>query len=484
MATSSQLKIKQYEGFGGNFVDSDYLAAAYKTAEPVVFEDMFRQIYASMHMFGNKPILSMLTGNKITIPGEIYRWPLQGSEYKCLRSTEVVETSTTPGIGGTTFKVKLDEDWLLPGEVIIGEDNEYLMRIKEGPTPDGATGFIYEVYLAEDDPQRYLPVALLAVGKEFRKFTTALQSEMNFEFGGQYYPSSYMLESQVGFFGQALKITDKALRESGRIGVPFTVNGSRVEKFVPMAEMKMFDEFEMSKEVALTYGKRMTKMGINGYPIKTGPGLREQMKDGNIDRYSGQLTEARLRDFLLDIFFARNDRGNRKVRVMTGTMGSLSFHTMLANAASGFLKVDTNFIKPTSGGPTSNNLQYGAQYTRYIGPEGIEVELFLNPQYDNFQWCPKADPIETNRPIDSWRMTFFDFAAPSSTSFGSNINLLEVANSYSHGYITGTVGPNGPIQGAATTKLIGCYERWVQGSAGIQIVDVSRTGELIRDIEE
>ena len=114
---------------------------------------------------------------------------------------------------------------------------------------------------------------------------------------------------------------------------------------------------------------------------------------------------------------------------MTGTMGSLSFHTMLANAASGFLKVDTNFIKPTSGGPTSNNLQYGAQYTRYIGPEGIEVELFLNPQYDNFQWCPKADPIETNRPIDSWRMTFFDFAAPSSTSFGSNINLLEVANS-------------------------------------------------------
>jgi hypothetical protein len=28
---SSQLKIKHYEGFGGNFVDSDYLAAAYRT---------------------------------------------------------------------------------------------------------------------------------------------------------------------------------------------------------------------------------------------------------------------------------------------------------------------------------------------------------------------------------------------------------------------------------------------------------------------
>lgn len=481
---SSQLKIKHYEGFGGNFVDSDYLAAAYRTADPYMFESIFRQVYSSMNYFSDKPVLSMLLGNKITIDDEIYRWTLTGSEHKVLRSVEVLETSTTPGIGGTEFRIKLDEDWLLPGEVIMPEDNDYLLRIKDGPFPEGL-GAVYVVYLAEDDPTRFLPASYLEVGKTFTKATTAVQSEMNSEFGGQQYPNSYMLESQVGFFGQSLKITDKALRQSGRIGIPFTVNGKKVEKFVPMAEMKMFDEFELSKEVALVYGKRMTKPGKGGYWIKTGPGMREQMKDGNVERYSGNLTESRLKNFLLDIFFARNDRRNRKVRVMTGTMGSVMFHEMLASSASGFLQpTENNFIKPAGTGVTANDLQFGGQFTRYIGPEGIEVEVYVNPQYDSFKFCPKADSVYTDRPIDSWRMTFLDFAAPTSTSFGSNINMLEVANSYSHGYVEGTVGPNGPIQGAATTKLLGCYERWVQGSAGVMITDVTRTGELIRENED
>ena len=195
----------------------------------------------------------------------------------------------------------------------MGEDNDYALRIISGPIPDG-TGFIYEVILEEDNPTRYFPTDLLAVGKEFCKAWTSVQSEMNDEFGGQYYTSSYLLESQVGFFGQEFTITDKALREEGRIGVPLVDSkGNKVERFLPMAEMKMFDEFEMSKEVQLTYGKRSTKPGKNGYWRKTGPGLREQLKDGNVEFYSGDLTEARLRDFLLDIFFARNDRSNRKL---------------------------------------------------------------------------------------------------------------------------------------------------------------------------
>lgn len=484
MATSSQFKIKQYEGFGGKFVDSDYLAAAFDTSKPHMFENLFTKIYAAMNMFGNKPLLSMISKNKLMIDDEIYRWPLQGSEEKSLRSVEVVETSTAPGINGTSFKIKLDEDWVSAPEVLMGEDNDYAIRIVNGPIPDG-TGFIYECILEEDNPVRYFPVELLAVGKEFCKAWTSVQSEMNDEFGGQYYASSYLLESQVGFFGQEFTITDKALRQEGRIGIPLIDGkGNKVERFLPMAEMKMFDTFEMSKEIQLTYGKRSTKQGKNGYWRKTGPGLREQLKDGNVEYYSGDLTEARLRDFLLDIFFARNDRSNRKVRVMTGTMGSMMFHRLLANAASGFLTTDSHFIKSAGTGVTSNDLQFGAQFTRYVGPEGIEVEVYYNPQYDNFQYCKKADPIETNRPVDSWRMTFLDFAAPSSTSFGSNINYLEVKDSYNHGYITGTVGPNGPIQGGATSRLVGAYQRWVQGSAGVQIVDVSRTGELIREIED
>ena len=43
----SQFKIKQWDGFGGNFIDSDYLAAAYDTAKPHVFENTLMQIFSS-----------------------------------------------------------------------------------------------------------------------------------------------------------------------------------------------------------------------------------------------------------------------------------------------------------------------------------------------------------------------------------------------------------------------------------------------------
>lgn len=483
-ALQSQFVIKKYDGFGGNFVDSDYLAASYDTGRPHVFDNLFVKIYTAMNRFSDKPLLGMTrgSGNKLMVDTEIYRWYLQGAEEKSLRIVENLESSNTaPGVGGSSFRLKLDEDWVAAPEVLMGEDNDYALRIIDGPIPDG-NGFIYEVKLEDDDTSRFFPTELLEVNREFTKAWTSIQSEMNTEYGGQSYSASYMLESQVGFFGQALKITDKALREGGRIGIPLTDNtGKRIEKFIPMAEMKMFDEIEMSKEIQLMYGKRSTMPGKDGYWRKTGPGLRQQLKDGHVQYFNSDLTESDLRDYLMDIFFARNDKGNRKVTIMTGTMGAIMFHELLANSASGFLTVDTNYIQRIGSAP--RHLSFGAQFTHYQGPEGIEVDLMLNPQYDNLKYCKKTHPEFNNRPIDSWRMTILDFEAPSSTSFGSNINFLEVKDTYKEGYITGTVGPNGPIKGGATTKLIGAYERFVEGSAGIQIVDATRTGELIFDFE-
>lgn len=484
-ALSSQFKIKQYDGFGGSFVDSDYLAAAYDTGKPHVFDNIFRMVYTAMNRFSDKPLLGMTrgAGNKLMIDDEVYRWYLQGSEEKDLTIIENLESSNTaPGVGGTSFKIKVDEDWVSAPEVLMGENPDYPVRIIDGPIPDG-NGFIYEVRLSDDDEARFFPTALLEVGKRFCKAWTEVQSEYNSEFGGQYYSSSYMLECQVGAFAQEFSITDKALRQEGRIGIPLMdKNGKKMERFLPMAEMKMFDELEMSKEIQLMYGRKSTKMGKDGYWIKTGPGLRQQLQDGHVQAYSGALTETMLKDFLMDIFFSRNGEDNRKVTLMTGTMGSIMFHELLADAASGFLTVDTNYIQRISNAP--RHLSFGAQFTHYQGPEGIEVDLIKNPQYDNIKYCKRTHPIETNRPIDSWRMTVLDFAAPKGTSFGSNINYLEVKDTYSHGYIPGTVGPNGPIQGGMAVKKVAAYERWVQGTAGIMIVDASRTGELILDFED
>lgn len=77
------------------------------------------------------------------------------------------------------------------------------------------------------------------------------------------------------------------------------------------------------------FGKKSTKPGDKGYWKKTGAGLREQLKDGWVEYYNSALTVDRLKNYLMSIFFSRVDEQNRKVVVMTGTLGSMMFHKKL-----------------------------------------------------------------------------------------------------------------------------------------------------------
>lgn len=482
---ASQIKLKQWPGFGGSFVDSEYLGRAYDAGKPHVFEGIMAKVYQATNRFTQLPITAMTRNAKMvkTIPTDVYRWYLQGAETKMLRQVENLEASnTTPGIGLSTFKIKIDEDWVSSPEVLLPENNEYPLAIVSGPVPDG-NGFIYEVRIQTEDPSVYLPATYLEVGREFTKAWTTVAGERNSEFGGSYYESSYMLESQVGFFAQELTVTDKALREDGRLGITIKHNDKTYQRFIPIAEMKMEQEISESKEAQALLGKRsVAKDEKKGsYWKRTGPGLREQLKDGFTQAYGTTLTEDFLKEYLLDIFFARNDEGNRMTTAMTGQEGSIQFHDLLVAKAQAFLTVDTNYVQ-SAGKP--RHLSFGAQFSHYFGPEGVTLDLIKNPMYDMRKYCMRSIPGKSNRPIDSRRMTFIDFASPKSTDWGSNVMMLEVENSMTYGYIQGTVSPTGPVKGGATTMKEAAYTRWRQESGGICVIDTSRAGELIYDVEE
>jgi hypothetical protein len=443
-AKGSSFIIKQYDGFSGNFIDSQYLGASYETGKPHMFENTLMRIYSAQSRFFTGKTLLGMTGAKSfgtkEIDTEVYRWKLQGAEYKCGRIVENLEAGNlAPGLNGTTFRFKLAPDmvYMYP-DVVFPEDPEYPIQIVEGPIYDG-TGNIYLGRLQGDRPERYLPPYLLEIGREFSKVWTSVPSEYNEWFGTQQYPNSFMLESQVGAFAQKLTITDKALREQGRLGIDFMVDGKVVKKFWPMAEAKMWDELYQSMEAQMWYGKKETVAGPgqNSYWQKTGPGIREQLKDGNTEYYNGPLTETRLKDYLMSIFFGKEDEQNRKVVAVTGTLGSILFHDMLAAEASSFLTLDTNFIDRVSNGTAGKHLAFGAQFTHYRGPEGIEVTLLKNPMYDSTRYQKRKHPIYTEMPIDSARFTFLDFG---SSGGENNISMLKVKDTFRHGYTQGTVG--------------------------------------------
>jgi hypothetical protein len=491
MATaSSRFIIQRHDGFGGSYVDSQYLANSYQTGKPHEFNDTLMKVFSAQNRFftGGKPILGM-TGaksfGKTEIDTEVYRWTLQGAEKRCARVLENLEAgNAAPGLNGTTFRVKLDLDYYSYPEVMLPEDNDFPCAIVSGPIQDG-TGYIYTMRLVGDDTTQVLPTDLLEPGREWSKGWTQTPSEANKYFGGQQAPSSFKLESQVGAFAQELEVTDKAMRDQGRLGISFqfedpkTKKVSKIDRFMPFYEAMMHDELYMSMEAAYLLGRKETTESANKYWTKTGPGLREQLADSWIDYYNGALTVTRLKDYLLNIFFSRVNEMDRKVVAMTGTLGSMMFHDMLAAEASSFLTVDTNFVKEIDS--KGRHLSFGAQFTHYKGPEGIEVTLIKNPMYDNRYYCKRTHPQYTDKPIDSSRMTFLDFGTTDNGK--QNISMVSVKDTYRYGIVLGTHGPNGPVQGGNVAVKKAGYDMFVEGTGGVWIKDVTRCGELIYDYQ-
>lgn len=488
----SSLIIKHYDGFGGNFVDSDYLAAAFEGGKPAYLPGMLMKVYSSQsEFFKVKPFMNLAgqgTNGGMEIESEIVRWRLQGAEYRCARVVELIETSnTTPGLNNGTFRVKLDLDYYHYPDVLTAEDNDYQLQVVD-KLSDG-TGTIYTLKILTDNPQKYLDPIYLAVGREFSKVTTAVPSELNKWFGTQQVPNVFMLESQIGAFAQKINVTDKAQRQQGRLGFDFMhtdYNGktSTVSKFMSYYEGAMVDELYQGMEYALVYGEKSTMPGPDGYSQKTGPGIRQQLKDSWIQYFSGPLSVSMLQDYLLNIFFGRTDESNRGVTIMTGQLGAILFHNALAAVANGFLTVDSHFIRSASNPASSTpGLAYGAQFVEYTGPLGIKVRLMMNPLYDDLRYCKRFHPQYPNMPIDSARMTFLDFQSRGQ-GLGRNIELLKVKDTFRYFHVNGSISPAGPITGnglAGSSEA--AYSVAIEGTLGAVIRDVTSCGEFIYDYE-
>lgn len=181
MATpTNSFIIKHYDSFGGNFVDSQYLGAAYETGKPAKLEQALEKIYSSKSDFWEGKTLMSIIGSANTeeISADTFRWKLMGAEDKFARIVENLEPSnTTPGINNTVFKIKLDLDYYTRPDILMSENNNYPLVIVDGPIQDGS-GYIYSVKLQSDSPADYLPVENLEIGREFSKVWTSIANEL------------------------------------------------------------------------------------------------------------------------------------------------------------------------------------------------------------------------------------------------------------------------------------------------------------------
>lgn len=94
--------------------------------------------------------------------------------------------------------------------------------------------------------------------------------------------------------------------------------------------------------------------------------MREQLKDSWQHHTSSPITAKLLQDFLMNIFFARQDENERRVVVQTGSLGRLLFHNAMINEARGFLNVDTLFQEKIASPTDVPHIAYGAEYNNML----------------------------------------------------------------------------------------------------------------------
>lgn len=483
MRLQNKLVTKQMP-WHANMTDMNHLGAALLT-RPEVFEGKMNQIFTAQR-YSDNPLTTMLTGKQEkSIDNTEWEWQMRGANVRPLVCMENVEpdSNTTPGKFRQIFKMKLDEQWYLPGDVIHPgtSDKKYQVRIMF-PSVKHGTGFIYEVQGMTDDAQWFLPVKYLAPGQQWAKLYSQYEEAAE-QSGSTQYSGNIAMRSRMGRYRKEYKVTGDAANAVLAVAM-MDSKGTVHKSWVKYAEVEYWEQWYRELERGLWYSRSTnTVLGANGRPIYTGPGVQELLEDSHQHFYS-HLTATLIEEFLMDIFYSRVKPGKgRKTKGFTGEYGMIQFHRAIQSwmeKRKGFITiVDANqsFIQSVKSPYTEAGLSAGYQFVKYRMANGAELELIHNPLYDDREINFEIDPI-TGYPIESQRITFLDFSGQGDNI--SNMWLVNKNNGFKLGYVAGLQTPYGPVTGNKLMSHSGdYYEMHVQKQQGIHIEDVSKCGELI-----
>jgi hypothetical protein len=470
--STAKIKINKRPWFA-NDTEANHLGKAGLIAAQKMDKALSRYFNASKNQYNPLMAYGSMKGKTKEITSDEIEWSLMGASTRPLVVLEDVEPSDMrKGIGKTPFRIKLDANWYKVGDVIAPADNRYLLRIQESPRPSGK-GFVYTVVFHEDDPNLYLPQKFINPGSRFAKMFS-IYGEGSDSSGSVQFAMPIDLKARISTFRKEYKITGDA--DNAVLEVALMDENGKIHdyKWMNYADAEFKAQWNRELEMGLWYMREgYTTPDTTGRPVRTGAGIEQLMESSHLHFYN-KLTTKLLREYLMDIFYNRVGFKSRKIKVYTGEYGALAFHEAVDNDASKFLTMDTTNIRQSSSEFNSNSLQFGRQFTKYIGPNGIEVELHYNPCYDDREKQFQIDPV-TGKPAESMKFTFLDF-----TDGGGDDNLyiLKKKGGVKSGYVAGLQSPYGPVTGGLMSNSEDAYTMIEYAQQGVMLKDVSRCGQL------
>ena len=164
----NKLIVKQMP-WHANMTELNHLGAAL-IAKPDVFEGKMTQLFTSTRYSGN-PMTALGAASARTINSTNWEWELKGATTRPLVVVEDIEPgNTTKGRFKQSFKMKLDENWFLAGDVITpgAANKKYQVRIQEVEGKRG-NGTVYIVRAMSDDSSFFIPNTYFTAGTPWAK---------------------------------------------------------------------------------------------------------------------------------------------------------------------------------------------------------------------------------------------------------------------------------------------------------------------------
>jgi len=481
MANLNDLQISTGNWHAG-LTQASHLSTFFQT-EPAMASSVVTRVYNKINGYKNPlSFLTTGTGRAKQLDNIQYRWPLIGDSEKAIPVTAYVDSAnTTPGINQTTFRVKLAEKWFTVGDVIVPDNTNYPCRVQEEAYQDGAD-WVYTLQLVTNDQTKYVPVALLAAGKEFSKDYNIVEHDHSRTSGETTYSSPFMLENYMSTFRKKYSVTGAAQSKVLLISLMDPKSGKTANTWVKYAEWEFYSQWQDEIEKALWYGKSninangTTSMkGASGNAIYSSAGVEAQIAPAN-KRYYTQLTESVIREFMDDLSYNGTEDGPREYIAFCGRGFMNLFDIAMKDSASRFTLVDSKFISGSG-----QELTLSGQFKTYVGLNGDKMTLKELPLYNNVVRNRQLNP-QTGKPAESYKATFLNFKMDSS----GESNVMKVYTKdreMASWYIEGACGPYGMKKNAASSSPVDGYEMHVLSECGVMLKNPTDAAQLVLDVD-
>lgn len=382
---------------------------------------------------------------------------------------ENIEENTTPGIDGTTFKIKLNKRAYGHGE-IISYDKFNGVQMHVVPWEDilnVGDGFIYTVAIPNNDNTRYLDPKYLKPGTKIFSLGSARNGEYGERFndigdisGGvrEFYNFVGDFEANTHFsisnkadmmakgamttdgsiavtelwrnfdknLDPAITTIDELVKQKGKDYVKKAYEGGSLSRtFLTKLEGKHLSKIASDIENYLMWGQG-GKLKMDGpADSRLSVGLWKQLdtsfkKIYNKSTFTTEIFRSEIYNFLNGKVEFDGPDPNRQIIVQTGMAGMKMVNEAIKKEALGTgMQVQAADIGAITG--SGMNLGFGYSFTSYIIPFLANVKFVLNKAFDNVHTNDIENPIIDGYPLSSYSFIVFDIT----DNTNDNIFLLK-----------------------------------------------------------